>query len=153
MNLNAEQTMSAAEKKREAKAKQKTSLREKFFRWEEDVFKNELQLKFPDMFSFQETNQQYMLLFHNPDFQFLRHPKFWNTEKCTLTEKQRQRNRSRSNSISRVEDVYSMQGSEDSDSSFFKNQKHTKSYISKKKKAQLQQEMQQALTELKNKRE
>lgn len=93
------------------------------------------------------------MLFHNPDFQNLRHPKFWNTEKSTLTEKQRQRNRSRSNSISRVEDVYSMQGSDDSESSFFKNQKQTKYYVSKKKKALLEKEMEQALAELKSKRE
>lgn len=42
MNSNAEQTMTAAEKKRETKARQKLTLREKFFKWEEEVFKNEL---------------------------------------------------------------------------------------------------------------
>lgn len=62
-----------------------------------------------------------MILFHNPDFEHLRHPKFWNTEKSTLTNKQRTRNRSRSNSISQAEEIYAKNDSVDSESSFYKS--------------------------------
>jgi hypothetical protein len=52
------------------------------------------------MLSFAEVNAHYMCLFHNLDFVYLRHPKFWNTEESALTAKERSRNRSRKNSVS-----------------------------------------------------
>lgn len=47
------------QKKRDAKSqyyKEKPSLREKYYEWEEDVFENEIMLKFPNLVSSNELN-------------------------------------------------------------------------------------------------
>lgn len=89
--------------KRNAKAASKQSLREKFQEWEFKVYTNELLVKFPQLISPDEVNKHFSILFYCPDFEYLRHPKFWNTEESVLSPKQRSRNRSRRNSISLVE--------------------------------------------------
>ena len=85
------------DRKRDAKGLAKTTLREKFKLWEQEVYEGELMVKFPDMLSFVEVNRTFMSLFYSPDFEYLRHPKFWNTEESALSPKQRSRNRSRRN--------------------------------------------------------
>ena len=98
------------------------------------MYDNELVVKFPDLKSYAESNKFYMILFHNPDFEHLRHPKFWNTEESALTLKERSRNRSRRNSVSQAEVNYSRRGSLDSESSIMnKSKKSGRSYLSKKK--------------------
>jgi len=64
------------------------------------VYEEELVMQWPELKSFSELNKHYMNLFHNLDFVYLRHPKFWNTEESALTAKERSRNRSRKNSVS-----------------------------------------------------
>jgi len=127
-------------------------LREKFFTWEQSVYEEELLVACPELLSFAEVNKHYMSLFHNLDFVYLRHPKFWNTEESALSAKERSRNRSRKNSVSQAEINYSRRGSLDSDSSAMKSKKSNRSYMSKKRLLQKKHEEESALQALRAKR-
>ena len=120
------------------------SLRDKFWNWEQYVYDQELVKVYPELKSLVHQNKIYLTLFHQVDFEYLRHPKFWNTGSTALTKKERTRNCSPRNSVSKAEINY-IKSESDTESVVSKSKKSSKTYVSKKRLRQLEKDEEDTL--------
>ena len=104
------------------------SLRQKYLTWETSLYNTQILASSPNLESnLKHINSTFKILFHKPDFEHIRRPIFWN---CKAEPSIDEASRARSRRISF-----------DSDSSMPHKKQKLYGYISKKKRSELEEKL------------